>query len=79
MVGAMGTDGRSEFQVPSEAGYTRIRRLNLGVDAGVGMHVRSPMPGQARAQWPRYGLLLKMASIFAWALRLDATSALYRN
>ena len=45
MVSAIGTERRSEFQVPSEASCVRIRGVNPGVGTQVGMHVRSPMPG----------------------------------
>ena len=50
MDGIIGTEGRSEFQVPSEASCVRICGLNSGVGTQVGMHVRSLMPGQVRAQ-----------------------------
>ena len=49
MVGAMGTDGRSEIQVPSEAGCARICALNL-VFAGADI----PLGGQAPAQLGRW-------------------------
>ena len=64
MVSPMGTERQVEFQVPSEAGCARICGLDPGVGTEVGMHVRLPMPGQVRAQWPRHGPLLQMANIF---------------